>query len=99
MSKQVFRESSGVSALLSIASARNGAHLLALQALAKLAENNGNSYFSSIYSYPQVIVVTFFIEASCNTIMEVGGVSVLVDLISSQQSSNAKESANNEHLV
>eukprot|EP00026_Physarum_polycephalum_P000300 Phypoly_transcript_00300.p1 GENE.Phypoly_transcript_00300~~Phypoly_transcript_00300.p1 ORF type:complete len:1780 (+),score=292.27 Phypoly_transcript_00300:209-5341(+) len=40
MSKQVFREAGGVSALLSVATARNGAHLLALQALAKLAENN-----------------------------------------------------------
>lgn len=40
-SKKVFRETGGVSFLLSVASSRNGAHLLALQALAKLAENNG----------------------------------------------------------
>ena len=58
MSKQVFRESGGVSSLLSIASARSGAHLLALQALAKLAENNGMVFLL----FSGIIVLLFLFD-------------------------------------
>ena len=37
-SKEAFRVGGGISSLLSIAASRSGRHLLALQALAKLAE-------------------------------------------------------------
>jgi hypothetical protein len=55
-SKQVFRETGGVSSLLSVASSRNGAHLLALQALAKLAENNR---MFPIRHFNCILVLTF----------------------------------------